>query len=393
MIVKIERVGAEVHTGRGLKELLHCVDRPLKLEKIQYGKYWLVQNYIRGEVSTWIGCADSITLTTNGDYTFFDSLPVLIERWQAPLSFALFAPGYDFDVTLSCIQFVRNCLPESQYIRDYVTFHIYFPATDMPKYIPLTEEEALRWPYDCDDVPPYENVNRTAMYKTRHNMTYPINVGRNIARKAVNTHFIFASDIELIPSPDLPRLFLEMVERNRSVYLEANPNRVFTIPVFEVTKESEVPENKTYLVEMLRNKTAIHFHSNLCKLCHLVPMQSKWENASDAEELTLFSQTKREGNFKIWEPFYISDNHEPVFDERVTWEGQSNKRIQGYAMCLLGYDYFVLHPAFLVHSPGIKYFVRNSPRLKYVPGTNRLIKNVIQPEYKILYGINNKCRT
>nr|XP_014086254.1 beta-1,4-glucuronyltransferase 1 [Bactrocera oleae]XP_036226933.1 beta-1,4-glucuronyltransferase 1 [Bactrocera oleae]XP_036226934.1 beta-1,4-glucuronyltransferase 1 [Bactrocera oleae]XP_036226935.1 beta-1,4-glucuronyltransferase 1 [Bactrocera oleae] len=379
--------------GQRLKKLLKCNDRQLRLEKLQYGNYWLLRNYIRGTISTSVGCADTITLTTNGDYTFFDSLPFLTERWQAPISFAIFSPGYDFNATLSSIQFVRNCLRESQYIRDYVTFHIYFPPTDMPEYAPLTEKEALLWPYDCEAVPPYMDVDRSTMYKTEHNMTYPINVGRNIARKSVNTYFIFASDIELYPIPDLPRLFLEMVERNRSVYLDNKELRVFTIPVFEVTKDSQVPETKTQLVEMLRSHKAIPFHSKICKNCHLVPKHNEWVNSSDTKELFLFSVTKREGKFVYWEPFYISDNQEPIFDERVTWEGQSNKRIQGYAMCLLKYDYFVLHPAFLVHSPGIKYFDKNSPRLSYVPATNKLIKQLIQPEYRILFGTNAKCFT
>ena len=33
------------------------------------------------------------------------------------------------------------------------------------------------------------------------NLTYPVNVARNVAREAANTHFIFPSDVELYPSP------------------------------------------------------------------------------------------------------------------------------------------------------------------------------------------------
>lgn len=79
---------------------------------------------------------------------------------------------------------------------------------------------------------------------------------------------------------------------------------------------------------MLRSHKAIPFHSKVCTNCHLAPKHNEWVNASDAKELSLFSVTKREGKFRHWEPFYISDNQEPIFDERVTWEGQSNKRIQ-----------------------------------------------------------------
>ena len=65
--------------------------------------------------------------------------------------------------------------------------------------------------------------------------------------------------------------------------------------------------------------------------------------------------------------------------------------LKGYAMCLLDYEYHILHPAFLVHSPGIKSTNPHAKRLKYVPAMNKLIKNVIMPEYKIIYGRNKNC--
>lgn len=61
-------------------------------------------------------------------------------------------------------------------------------------------------------------------------------------------------------------------------------------------------------------------------------------------------------------------------------------------MCLLGYEYWVLHPAFLVHAPGIKHFNKEDPRLKYVPSTNNLIRKHIKVEYQFLYGSNKWCR-
>ena len=38
-------------------------------------------------------------------------------------------------------------------------------------------------------------------YRSMNNLTYPVNVGRNIARQSAISHFVFASDIELYPSP------------------------------------------------------------------------------------------------------------------------------------------------------------------------------------------------
>jgi hypothetical protein len=45
-------------------------------------------------------------------------------------------------------------------------------------------------------------------------LDYPVNVGRNIAREAANSYFIFPSDIELYPNPGLIPDFLDMIRRN-----------------------------------------------------------------------------------------------------------------------------------------------------------------------------------
>uniref|UniRef100_A0A1I8MGF0 Glycosyl transferase n=1 Tax=Musca domestica TaxID=7370 RepID=A0A1I8MGF0_MUSDO len=380
-----------------LKSMLHCFDRPLQMEQLQYGHYWLLKNLIRGRRSIYMGCTESITYTTNGDYTFLDNIEMVVTRWMGPVSLALFAPGYDFNATMDSIQYARHCLPESGLIRDYVTFHIYFPNDHMPpERVPLTEEEALEWPYDCQLAEaPYENVDGAQMYKTKKNLTYPINVGRNIARKAANTHFIFACDIELYPSRGLIEQFLDMAYDNVTLVApsrEGKAMRVFVLPVFELKKDAAIPDSKKELVPMLRAKKAIPFHYYVCKSCHVVPQQEHWVNATFSDKLSIFTVGKRHKKYVYWEPFYISDNHEPLFDERVTWEGQSNKRIQNYAMCLLDYEYHILHPAFLVHSPGIKKYNPKSERQQYVGPMNKFIQKKIKPEYAVLYGTNKECR-
>ncbi|XP_073821404.1 beta-1,4-glucuronyltransferase 1-like [Musca autumnalis] len=380
-----------------LKSMLNCYDHPLQMEQMQYGHYWLLKNLIRGRLSANMGCAESITYTTNGDYTFMDNLAEVVTRWMGPVSIALFAPGHDFNATMDSIQYARNCLPHSFLIREYVTFHIYFPNDHMPpQRVPLNEEEALEWPYDCQlEEAPYEHVDRSSMYKTQKNLTYPINVGRNIARKAANTYFIFPCDIELYPSRGVIEQFLNMAYENITLVspsYDGSKLRVYVLPVFELQAKAKIPNNKKELVPMLRNKQAIAFHYRVCKNCHVVPDQDKWINATYSDDLVVFTVAKRQKKYVYWEPFYISDNREPLFDERVTWEGQSNKRIQNYAMCLLDYEYHVLHPAFLVHSPGIKKFDPKSERQKYVRPMNKFIEKKIKPEYAVLYGTNKGCR-
>lgn len=37
---------------------------------------------------------------------------------------------------------------------------------------------------------------------------------------------------------------------------------------------------------------------------------------------------KRHGEFSKWEPIYIGTKLEPLFDERLSWEGHNDKRVQ-----------------------------------------------------------------
>ncbi|EDW54402.1 GM18003 [Drosophila sechellia] len=194
-----------------LRSLLKCRDRSLRFQRLQHGDFWLLQNLVLGRRSREVGCAESVTYTTNGDFTFFDNLEMVVSRWRAPVSFAIHTPGYDLNTTLDAIRYVRNCLPESDSIKDWVSFHVYFPNQHMPDYVPYDEAEVLLYPHMCTLAngslvsPPYTRIPTTESYKSRANLTYPINVGRNIARLAANTHFIFACDIELYPSVGLRR--------------------------------------------------------------------------------------------------------------------------------------------------------------------------------------------
>ncbi|XP_033165831.1 beta-1,4-glucuronyltransferase 1 isoform X1 [Drosophila mauritiana] len=406
-----------------LRSLLKCRDRSLRFQRLQHGEFWLLQNLVMGRRSREVGCAESVTYTTNGDFTFFDNLEMVVSRWRAPVSFAIHTPGYDLNTTLDAIRYVRNCLPESDSIKDWVSFHVYFPNQHMPDYVPYDEAEVLLYPHMCTLAngslvsPPYTRIPTTESYKSRANLTYPINVGRNIARLAANTHFIFACDIELYPSVGFVDQFLDMVARNHSV-LALDPRqrrRVYPLPVFEVETGVQVPADKDELLALFRKQQAQVFHLKLCPTCHTIPGQEEWLNRTSRadDQLHLFSKALRKWKFRAWEPFYVSDNTEPLFDERVTWEGQSNKRIQvsyycsfvvsvsqcnillqNYAMCLLDYEYHVLSPAFLVHSPGIKQTGNgDSTRLQYAKEMSKFIKNKIEPEYRVLFGENSACKT
>lgn len=107
-------------------------------------------------------------------------------------------------------------------------------------------------------------------------------MARNIARDAALTHFLIMCDIELYPSPELPRKFLEMIARNDPP-LNSTKQKVFPISIFEVDASSHVPWTKTELQVLFRKRKLIHFHKNICSKCHLLPESNKWMVTNETE--------------------------------------------------------------------------------------------------------------
>ena len=46
---------------------------------------------------------------------------------------------------------------------------------------------------------------------------------------------------------------------------------------------------------------------------------------------------KRESPFLLWEPIFIGTNEDPLYDERLTWEGKRDKMTQVRHACWTGY--------------------------------------------------------
>ncbi|CAO1381250.1 unnamed protein product [Diamesa serratosioi] len=371
-----------------LKMLLNCHNKDYKPYTEQRGDFWVLKNYVRAEHGE-LKCYETITYTTHADYTFLDNLIPLLERWSAPISIALHAPGTDFMPTVNAIKYLRDCLPESNLVRQFVTFHIYFSTKHVPKVVPKVDK-VLTPPYNCSINPPFFNISSQNLYKTQKKLLYPVNVGRNIARDASQTHFLLASDIELYPNPGLVRKFLEMVARNDPPLRRKAP-RVYPLSIFEVDSSMAVPRDKTELQELLRTNKAIPFHKRVCASCHGVPKSKEWMAANETDDLGVFFIGKRVGYFVHWEPIYIGTHADPHYDERLSWEGKSDKMTQGYSLCVLDYEFHILDNAFLVHKPGIKVLKKDPKRAMLAAKTNQLIKKIIYPELQVLYGTRKGC--
>lgn len=113
---------------RKLHTIINCVSGQTRRSLEARGKFWVLYNYVLPTVR--FRCNETVTYTTHADYSYLDNLEMLVERWNAPVSLAVYAPGHDFDVSLRTIAYLRSC--KGLGIRKFVTFHVFFDAEHFP---------------------------------------------------------------------------------------------------------------------------------------------------------------------------------------------------------------------------------------------------------------------
>lgn len=371
-----------------LRTLLSCNDKDFLPEYLQRGEFWVLKNYVRADHGT-ILCHETITYTTHAGFEFLDNVLPLVERWMAPVSLAIHAPGADLMPTVNSIRYLRDC-SGNDLIRQFVTFHVFFSNKHIPSNIP-NPNSFLTTAYNCTVSAPFSNVNVSATYKKQKGLLYPVNVARNIARDAALTHYVLASDIELYPSPNLVPRFLNMIARNANPLNNSINPRIFPISIFEVDAKVQVPSTKTELQAMLANKTAIPFHKYVCPDCHNIPEGQHWMKATETSQMDVFHVGKRQKKFVHWEPIFIGTHQDPHYDDRLSWEGKKDKMTQGYILCVQNYDFMILNNAFLTHKPGIKHYVKDAKRDQIAAKQTSFVNKVIMPEIKKLFGTRPGC--
>ncbi|KAL7632151.1 UNVERIFIED_CONTAM: hypothetical protein RMT77_017525 [Armadillidium vulgare] len=368
---------------RAYPDLHSCRTPPLTPRPILRGSHWVLFDFIPADTQP--ACNESITYTTHADVPFLDNLVPLVDRWRGPVSIATFAPSEDFNATLVAISYLRSCFP---LVAKHVTFHIFFPTDHMPSSIPSTVQVLSTRP-SCSSPPSFLY---SSTYKKSHNLTYPVNVARNVARLAAATYFVLASDVELYPSLNFIPRFLDMMRREDASKTITPARRVYVLPIFEVKRGLHPPGLKATLVRMLKRRSAIPFHKFVCPQCHLVPGLREWPNTNtSADTLSVLTVAKRHPPYNRWEPIYVGTNLEPLYDERLTWEGRSDKMTQMYVMCILDYEFHVLDNAFLVHRPGIKRVRKDKRRDVLTAKQNAILQSSITPELHVIYGKRPSC--
>lgn len=375
-------------------------------------KYLTLTNYIRALKSFTYNT--SITLTTQATTDFIYHTLELCRRWDGPISIAVFSPGPELIVSTTLIKYMRQCLPAplSACIKDKVTWHLvynklhgpsssdisyprfYLDSKNYPLFVDQDQCPKLPGPEPEDSIKQFEIELRKSnkifptSYRQQFHLPYPINVLRNTARLAAGTRYILASDIELYPSINLAPSFINFITRHN---LEIEYNFIkkfsFILPIFEVESHVTAPKTKKELINLLHRGEAIFFHKWVCSYCQDFPNRMDWlrtvkyghQDFTSDDEVVVFEVAQRNKSRDSWEPIFIGTNDDPLYDDRLTWDGRRDKMGQMYEMCLQDYYLLVLGNAFLVHAPGIKHMDRNETmkRLKYIRENNAIYDETI----------------
>lgn len=287
----------------------------------------------------------SVTYTTQGSYEFLQHAEQLCKRFDGPVSIAVYAPSSEFQIAVNLIYYLREC--GHPCVRHNISWHMIYDTLmkvdnlDIHKYpdeflidnnVNLNFNCSVRYKdymsaltsiYDRDG-------DRSLNVRAKNHLPYPINVLRNVARLSANTKYVLASDIELYPSTNIVRMFRKMLAKEKKGQLKlvnAEKPHVYILPIFEVEVNVSAPETKLQLVQMLKKGTAIPFHKWVCDACQNFVDREKWPTETvSPKELNIFRSTKRKKTY--WEPLYIGTNDEPLYDERLSWDGKRDKMSQ-----------------------------------------------------------------
>ncbi|XP_076344409.1 beta-1,4-glucuronyltransferase 1-like isoform X2 [Tachypleus tridentatus] len=333
------------------------------------------------EAEKMVGFNSSVTLTTQATTGFEHHVEQLCRRWQGPISVAVYSPGEDFRSVRENIEYFRRC--RDACVREWVTWHLFYDWSHPPD-VPVIKTSGDFKNNTISDKCSSKPKLKPITYVLTKNLPYPINVARNVARLAAKTKYVLASDVELYPSENIIPRFINLIDelKNKTKYFSTK-RQVFVLPVFEVKLKAQPPINKEELRSLMAKKMAVSFHKYACDTCHRIPKLQSWLKAQGSPtRLNIFITTKRENRGKTggWEPFFIGTNQDPLFDERLTWNGKLNKMQVALELCYLDYDLHILDDAFLVHAPGIKRFDKDyhSLRRPFMANNRRVFRKIVE---------------
>ncbi|XP_065336010.1 beta-1,4-glucuronyltransferase 1-like [Cloeon dipterum] len=279
-----------------------------------------------------------LTLVTQCSVQHLSKVARLAERWQGPLSVAVFAEEQDLGRVLWGIARLRVCRPA---IRQHVAFHLVSPLGAAVHRTPILPPgaDAGCHPDDTD--------HRQDKNYARSRVPYPVNLARNVARRAVQTEFVFVVDVDMLPSAKLREMFLAFAAQAKLFDKSQRDDKtVYVVPAFEAKEGTEAPSTKKQLLQMAKEGFIRPFYFELCWKCQMHTDYEAWQKEStNQQHLAPFFEVLWKDP---WEPFFISRNSAPLYDERFKQYG-FNRISQVCELHVAGFKFSVLDNAFLVH--------------------------------------------
>ena len=217
---------------------------------------------------------------------------------------------------------------------------------------------------------------------------FAINTLRNIAIKEAKTDYLFPVNGDVLPSPNLRRMFIEYanreklfdvyehdymdpedydrigtvpiklpVERSTMSSKELKRRQAFVFPAFETVTlnpaTQSIPKTKSVLLQHIRLGYVRHFESEIWFRRQAKVNYSKWKslpmatvNATDASLPTYTIHPGSDDEF-LAEPFYIYAKDAPLFDERFL-KPAFDRRSHCYLLTRLGYEFVVMPDEFVI---------------------------------------------
>uniref|UniRef100_H9G6H4 Beta-1,4-glucuronyltransferase 1 n=1 Tax=Anolis carolinensis TaxID=28377 RepID=H9G6H4_ANOCA len=318
------------------------------------GQYRVYRDVLRGD---WDGQrSPDMVLVTHTSLGNLHHAQRLAERWQGPFSVAVFAPGAaEVRLAVTMIYAIAAlCSPLRQLAATFFSGDVARLET-------------------CGDV--FAKLSRigSRWHNYGANASYPNNLLRNVAKKAVGDHWALVVDMDMVPSEGLREAFLAL--RND----ETMPG-VFVVPAFEIRHTRRIPGTKAELLRLYQVGETRPFYEELCPRCQAPTNYSQWVNLPAGGPLRVAYDVEWRDP---WEPFYVGPPSAPPYDERFKQYG-FNRISQACELHVAGFRFSVLSDAFLVHK-GFKVSGEFHPQKDAENQRNKGLFRQFKQELKVRY--------
>ena len=304
-----------------------------------------------------------ITLLSQGDFDkIIQYAPKLCNLWQGPLNLAVYNHDMDLQETICYLNNFRLCDP---CLNKWLSLHLATKSTER-------QIEADFFKGDCSAkclvgelAPKYPKILNES--PRPDSFFYPNNMLRNLARKTSLLTWEFMTDIDMVPSANLRKNFLRMIESKKNdtqlfdKRYSPNLKQAYVLPAFEVKEDSEPPKTRTELLErsifnsenIKKNTWEIQPFHNWCDICYKKSQnynhwaQTQLLNNPDDNQLDIAYPVTYHLPF---EPYYIVSTKAdcPLYDERFRGYGY-NKVEQCFEMSQRKWKFLTLDTAFICH--------------------------------------------